>query len=67
MTVECAAGVPGPCQEQLLIDISDRDPGDNPLGIPYSLVAEPCLPGTAARRLLRLLSTKLSPGAEQTA
>ncbi|XP_064020122.1 hydrocephalus-inducing protein homolog [Pogoniulus pusillus] len=44
VTVECAAGVPGPCQEQLLIDISDRDPRDNPLGIPYSLVAESCLP-----------------------
>ncbi|XP_064020126.1 hydrocephalus-inducing protein homolog [Pogoniulus pusillus] len=44
VTVECAAGVPGPCQEQLLIDISGRDPRDNPLGIPYSLVAESCLP-----------------------
>ncbi|XP_068025657.1 hydrocephalus-inducing protein homolog [Melanerpes formicivorus] len=42
--VDCAAGPPGPCQEQLLIDISHRDPRDNPLGIPYTLLAESCLP-----------------------
>ncbi|XP_068021950.1 hydrocephalus-inducing protein homolog [Melanerpes formicivorus] len=42
--VDCAAGPPGPCQEQLLIDVSHRDPRDNPLGIPYTLLAESCLP-----------------------
>ncbi|XP_054031509.1 hydrocephalus-inducing protein homolog [Dryobates pubescens] len=44
VTVDCAAGRPGPCQERLLIDISHRDPRDNPLGIPYTLLAESCLP-----------------------
>ncbi|XP_068023356.1 hydrocephalus-inducing protein homolog [Melanerpes formicivorus] len=48
VTVDCAAELPGPCQEQLLIDISSRDPGDNPLGIPYTLLAESCLPAFLA-------------------
>ncbi|XP_068026672.1 hydrocephalus-inducing protein-like [Melanerpes formicivorus] len=48
VTVDCAAELPGPCQEQLLIDISNRDPGDNPLGIPYTLLAESCLPAFLA-------------------
>ncbi|XP_064015890.1 LOW QUALITY PROTEIN: hydrocephalus-inducing protein homolog [Pogoniulus pusillus] len=45
VTVECSAGLPGVCQEHLGIDISNRDPKDNPLGIPYKLLAESCLPG----------------------
>ncbi|XP_054026269.1 hydrocephalus-inducing protein homolog [Dryobates pubescens] len=44
LAVECCAGLPGPCQEQLLIHISHRDPEDSPLGIPYTLLAESCLP-----------------------
>ncbi|XP_068026157.1 hydrocephalus-inducing protein-like [Melanerpes formicivorus] len=48
VTVDCAAELPGPCQEQLLIDISNRDPRDNPLGIPYTLLAESCLPAFLA-------------------
>ncbi|XP_068025928.1 hydrocephalus-inducing protein homolog [Melanerpes formicivorus] len=48
VTVDCAAELPGPCQEQLLIDISNRDPRDNPLGIPYTLLAESCLPAFVA-------------------
>ncbi|XP_054029320.1 hydrocephalus-inducing protein homolog [Dryobates pubescens] len=48
VTVDCAAGLPGPCQEHLVIDISNRDPRDNPLGIPYTLLAESCLPAFVA-------------------
>ncbi|KAM6300471.1 hydrocephalus-inducing protein homolog [Aegotheles albertisi] len=48
ITVECCAEPPGPCKENLSIDISDRDPKDNPLGIPYRLFAESCLPAFAA-------------------
>jgi len=28
----------------LCIDVTDRDPDDNPSGIPYRLLAEGCLP-----------------------
>ncbi|KAM9374294.1 hydrocephalus-inducing protein homolog [Phaethornis superciliosus] len=42
--VECCAEPLGMCKKELSIDISDRDPEDNPLGIPYSLSAEACLP-----------------------
>lgn len=35
-----------------MIDISDRDPKDNPLGIPYTLFAESCLPGTPQPQVL---------------
>uniref|UniRef100_A0A8C3KHX2 HYDIN axonemal central pair apparatus protein n=1 Tax=Calidris pygmaea TaxID=425635 RepID=A0A8C3KHX2_9CHAR len=45
ITVDCYAEPLGPCKEHLSIDISDRDPKDNPLGIPYTLLAESCLPG----------------------
>ncbi|XP_040433967.1 hydrocephalus-inducing protein homolog [Falco naumanni] len=44
ITVDCSAGSLGTCEEHLRIDISDRDPQDNPLGIPYTLLAESCLP-----------------------
>ncbi|NXS73554.1 HYDIN protein, partial [Pandion haliaetus] len=42
--VDCYAEPLGTCKEHLSIDISDRDPKDNPLGIPYTLFAESCLP-----------------------
>ncbi|XP_074748293.1 hydrocephalus-inducing protein homolog isoform X5 [Strix uralensis] len=44
ITVDCYAKGLGTCKEHLSIDISDRDPKDNPLGIPYMLFAESCLP-----------------------
>ncbi|XP_039555136.1 hydrocephalus-inducing protein homolog [Passer montanus] len=46
ITVECLAGQEGTCEEQLYIDIPGRDPRDNPLGIPFTLIAESCLTGT---------------------
>lgn len=46
ITVDCLAGQEGTCEEQLYIDITGRDPKDNPLGIPFTLIAESCLPGT---------------------
>lgn len=45
ITVDCYAEPVGTCKECLSIEISDRDPKDNPLGIPYTLFAESCLPG----------------------
>ncbi|KAM6409238.1 hydrocephalus-inducing protein homolog [Rhynochetos jubatus] len=45
ITVDCCAEGLGTCKKYLTIDISDRDPKDNPLGIPYTLFAESCLPG----------------------
>ncbi|CAH7062215.1 Hydin [Phodopus roborovskii] len=44
ITVECVADPVGRCEEFLAIDISDRDPRENPAGIPYTLLAEACLP-----------------------
>ncbi|XP_050169332.1 hydrocephalus-inducing protein homolog [Myiozetetes cayanensis] len=44
ITVDCNAGPEGKCEEQLCIDISNRDPKDNPLGIPFILTAESCFP-----------------------
>ncbi|NXC39739.1 HYDIN protein, partial [Penelope pileata] len=44
ITVECEAEAVGTCEEHLSIDISDRDPTDHPLGIPYTLLAESCVP-----------------------
>lgn len=46
ITVECLAGQEGTCEEQFYIDITGRDPKDNPLGIPFTLIAKSCLPGT---------------------
>ncbi|XP_069724910.1 hydrocephalus-inducing protein homolog [Phaenicophaeus curvirostris] len=44
ITVDCYAEPLGTCKEHLSIDISHRDPKDNPFGIPYTLFAESCLP-----------------------
>ncbi|ERE78885.1 hydrocephalus-inducing protein [Cricetulus griseus] len=44
ITVECVADPVGRSEEFLAIDISDRDPRENPAGIPYTLLAEACLP-----------------------
>ncbi|XP_026975142.1 hydrocephalus-inducing protein homolog [Sagmatias obliquidens] len=44
VTVDCVADPVGRCEESLAIDISDRDPRDQPTGIPYSLLAEACQP-----------------------
>ncbi|XP_069312434.1 hydrocephalus-inducing protein homolog [Eulemur rufifrons] len=44
ITVDCVADPVGRCEELIAIDISDRDPGDQPSGIPYTLLAEACLP-----------------------
>lgn len=46
ITVDCFAGQEGKCEEQLYIDIPGRDPKENPLGVPFTLIAESCLPGT---------------------
>ncbi|XP_015443273.1 hydrocephalus-inducing protein homolog isoform X1 [Pteropus alecto] len=44
ITVDCVADPVGKCEELIAIDISDRDPRHHPAGIPYSLLAEACLP-----------------------
>uniref|UniRef100_A0A2K6GI20 HYDIN axonemal central pair apparatus protein n=1 Tax=Propithecus coquereli TaxID=379532 RepID=A0A2K6GI20_PROCO len=44
ITVDCVADPVGRCEEFIAIDISDRDPRDQPSGIPYTLLAEACLP-----------------------
>ncbi|XP_016156610.1 PREDICTED: LOW QUALITY PROTEIN: hydrocephalus-inducing protein-like [Ficedula albicollis] len=44
ITVDCLAREEGTCEEQLYIDITGRDPKDNPLGVPFTLIAESCLP-----------------------
>ena len=46
VTIDCVADPVGRCEEFIAIDISDRDPRDQPAGIPYSLLAEACQPGT---------------------
>ncbi|NXA41620.1 HYDIN protein, partial [Eudromia elegans] len=48
ITVDCCTDSLGVCEEYLSIDISDRDPKDNPLGIPYTLIAESCFPAFVA-------------------
>ncbi|XP_066568844.1 hydrocephalus-inducing protein-like isoform X2 [Amia ocellicauda] len=45
ITVECLANQEGKYEEFLGIDISDRDPRDQPNGISYRLEAEGCLTG----------------------
>ncbi|XP_045894223.1 hydrocephalus-inducing protein homolog [Micropterus dolomieu] len=47
VTVDCVAEQLGNWNQGLLIDISDRDPSDQPDGIPYRLLAEVCKPGIA--------------------
>ncbi|XP_055993028.1 hydrocephalus-inducing protein homolog [Sorex fumeus] len=44
ITVDCLADPIGKSEEYVGIDISDRDPRDQPGGIPYMLLAEACLP-----------------------
>ncbi|XP_076989079.1 hydrocephalus-inducing protein homolog isoform X4 [Tamandua tetradactyla] len=44
VTVDCVADPVGRGEEFIAIDISDRDPRDQPAGIPYALLAEACLP-----------------------
>ncbi|XP_068458365.1 hydrocephalus-inducing protein homolog isoform X2 [Clinocottus analis] len=44
VTVDCAAEQLGSWKQGLLIDISHRDPSDQPDGIPYRLLAEICKP-----------------------
>ncbi|RXM33054.1 Hydrocephalus-inducing protein [Acipenser ruthenus] len=43
ISVDCAADQAGKCEEIVAIDISDRDPEDQPRGIAYRLVAEACI------------------------
>ncbi|XP_062997557.1 hydrocephalus-inducing protein homolog [Elgaria multicarinata webbii] len=45
ITVDCLADPAGKCEEYMIIEITDRDPEDNPGGIPYTLAAESCIPG----------------------
>lgn len=45
VNVDCKADHVGKWVECLAVDISDRDPSDNPDGIPYKLVTEVCMPG----------------------
>ncbi|XP_031978071.1 LOW QUALITY PROTEIN: hydrocephalus-inducing protein homolog [Corvus moneduloides] len=47
ITVECFAGQERTCQEHVYFDITNRDPMDNPLGIPFNLTAESCFPALA--------------------
>ncbi|XP_072776975.1 hydrocephalus-inducing protein-like [Taeniopygia guttata] len=44
ISVECLARQEGACEKQLYVDITGRDPKDNPLGIPFTLIAKSCLP-----------------------
>ncbi|XP_056680687.1 hydrocephalus-inducing protein homolog isoform X2 [Monodelphis domestica] len=44
ITVDCIADPVGRCEEYLAIEISDRDPKDQPNGIQYTLIAEACFP-----------------------
>ncbi|XP_070763174.1 hydrocephalus-inducing protein homolog [Enoplosus armatus] len=45
VTVDCVAEQLGNWNQGLLIDISGRDPSDQPDGIPHRLLAEVCKPG----------------------
>uniref|UniRef100_A0A670KA82 HYDIN axonemal central pair apparatus protein n=1 Tax=Podarcis muralis TaxID=64176 RepID=A0A670KA82_PODMU len=45
ITVDCIADAVGKFEEYMNIEITDRDPDDNPGGIQYSLLAESCVPG----------------------
>ncbi|KAL6479129.1 hypothetical protein MHYP_G00125620 [Metynnis hypsauchen] len=47
VTVDCVAEQAGYWQECLVVDITDRDPSDSPEGIPYSLIADVCMPEIA--------------------
>ncbi|XP_022080460.1 hydrocephalus-inducing protein homolog isoform X2 [Acanthaster planci] len=43
--VECLPESTGKGDEDLAIEITDRDPADHPQGIPYKILAEACSPG----------------------
>ncbi|XP_033116735.1 hydrocephalus-inducing protein homolog isoform X2 [Anneissia japonica] len=43
--VDCLAESEGKGDEDIAIDIHDRDPAQSPQGIPYKLLAEACSPG----------------------
>ncbi|KAL8194575.1 UNVERIFIED_CONTAM: hypothetical protein K2H54_025175 [Gekko kuhli] len=45
INVDCFADSVGKSEEYMMIEISDRDPEDNPAGILYTLIAESCVPG----------------------
>ncbi|XP_034444093.1 hydrocephalus-inducing protein homolog [Hippoglossus hippoglossus] len=47
VSVDCAADQLGNWNQGLLIDVSDRDPSDQPEGIPYRLLAKVCKPDIA--------------------
>lgn len=55
VTVDCVAEQLGNWNQGLLIDISDRDPSDQPDGIPYRLLAEVCEPGESCMTLFCLI------------
>ena len=42
--VECTADGAGRFEEDIVIDITGRDPDDHPMGIPYKMIAEACTP-----------------------
>ncbi|VDL94742.1 unnamed protein product [Schistocephalus solidus] len=44
VTVDCAVDTLGFFQEELCLDISDRDASEGPLGLSYVLLAEACVP-----------------------
>ena len=44
VTVECTADQTGRFEEDIVIDITGRDHDDNPMGIPYKLIGEACVP-----------------------
>ncbi|XP_052816168.1 hydrocephalus-inducing protein homolog isoform X2 [Mya arenaria] len=44
INVECVAETQGRFDEELSVEIADRDPTDHPGGIPYKLLAEACIP-----------------------
>ncbi|KAI4885088.1 hypothetical protein NFI96_023140 [Prochilodus magdalenae] len=54
VTVDCAAEQAGYWQECLVLDITDRDPTDSPEGIPYSLIAEVCIPEIACKDMVSI-------------
>ncbi|KAK7505819.1 hypothetical protein BaRGS_00003090 [Batillaria attramentaria] len=44
ITVDCVAESQGRAEEEVSIDITERDPKTYPHGIPYKLIAEACIP-----------------------
>lgn len=55
VTVDCVAEQLGNWNQGLLIDVSDRDPSDQPDGIPYRLLTEVCEPGESYMTLFCLI------------